>query len=204
MKSIPLFLAALVLGLAGVAAAADPVARTDAFVKKLQTVKPIPDDGSELSAADKKANGATFKALDGFLDFDTLVSDSVGGHKNKFKSNQLATFKQDFSELIRLVAYANSGAFFKSAEYKLKLKSKKGKKADVEMAAYLPDEDIDTVVVFHWADSRLVDVSIDGESLVKSYNAQFGRIINKGGADDLIKRAAKRLAKEKEEAIIPL
>jgi ABC-type transporter MlaC component len=197
-----------VLLFAGNAAAADPVARTEAFVTALKRVKPLPEDGSKLSPRDKKANTAAFAALDDYLDFDTLVDASVGAHKTKFSAAQLKKFSTDFAELIRLVAFASAGSFFDKAKYKLAVKEKKAGIAYVAMDAYMAEEDLDMVVTFHWKEAgsrlRLADVSIDGDSLAKDYSAQFGRIINKGGVEDLLKKAAKRLKKEREEAIINL
>jgi ABC-type transporter MlaC component len=184
------------------------VARTQAFVTALKKVKPLPEDGSKLSARDKKANTAAFAALDDYLDFDTLVDASIGAHKAKFSTVQLEKFSTDFAELIRLVAFSSAGSFFDKAKYKLAVKEKKAGITYVAMDAYMAEEDLDMVVTFHWKDGgstlRLADVSIDGDSLAKDYSAQFGRIINKGGVEDLLKKAAKRLKKEREEAIINL
>ena len=64
----------------------------------------------------------------------------------------------------------------------------------------LVKEDFEITVTFHWMDSgsdwRIVDVSFDGASLVKDYQNQFGRIIDKEGAKGLLKRMVDRLQEE--------
>jgi phospholipid transport system substrate-binding protein len=189
-------------------AASNPVERTEDLVRAFKTVKPVPDDGSDLSAADRKGNAAAFAALDGFFDWDALTSASINSHKAEFKAAELAEFKKTLKELIRLVAYPGSSAFFETAQYELKMGKKRTKasQTDVEMLAELPEQDLETTVTFHWQQSgrdlRIVDVSFDGASLTKDYRAQFGRIIGKDGVDGLMSKLRKRYDSERKSGIL--
>ncbi len=176
-----------------------PSERTKALVAAFKKVKEPPENGS-LSAADKTANDAVFKELDGFFDYATLTSEPLVAHKDKFKGDQYQKTLTMFEELIRRVAYPNAGAFLREAEFTIK----DGKAAlTSEMHATLKKEDFETNVIFHWKDVggtlKLVDVSFDGASLVKDYRAQFGKIIEKDGSDGLVKKLSTRLDKERKK-----
>jgi ABC-type transporter MlaC component len=191
-------------------AGSDPVKRTEELVKAFKAVKPLPEDGTPLSAAEKKANAAAFKKLDSFFDYDHLTTAPVAPHKAKFSGGQLKTFTDEFRQLIRLVAYPNSGDFLGRAKYTLKVgKKREGKKqVDVDMHATLEEEDLQTTVTFHWKESasgmRIIDVSFDGASLIKDYTNQFSRIISKDGITGLLSKVHKRLEKEQKESVAAL
>jgi ABC-type transporter MlaC component len=122
-------------------------------------------------------------------------------HREKFSTEQLERSQAVFRQLIRIIAYPDSGEFFREARYSLKKPVIKGNHADVEMNGELVEEDFEIVVTFHWMDTgshwRIVDVSFDGASLVKDYQNQFGRIIDKEGTQGLLKRMEDHL-REKE------
>ena len=57
-------------------------------------------------------------------------------------------------------------------------------------------EELEVELVFHWSNqtpTRVFDVSIDGSSLIKDYQNQFGRIIKKSGAKALLTKINNRL-----------
>ena len=67
-------------------------------------------------------------------------------------------------------------------------------------------EDTDSKVTFHWASAagtwRLYDVSFDNASLVKDYQNQFGRILEKDKAEGLLKKLAKKLEDKRKDNVV--
>ncbi len=193
-------LVTLLMGLTARAEGPDAKQRTEALIKAFLAVKPMPEDGKALPEADRKSNAAVFEQLDGFFDYKELVSVPLAPHAKAFEAAQLEAAKKAFQELIRLIAYPDSGGFFKRAKYTLgpAKPGRDAQHADVTLEASLPEEDMETTVTFHWrkADGvwRIIDASFDGSSLIKDYSNQFGRIITKEGAAGLIKRIDKKLA----------
>ncbi|MBW1811785.1 MAG: ABC transporter substrate-binding protein [Deltaproteobacteria bacterium] len=193
-----------VLGFFGSVALAkdEPLKRTGGLIDAFKSVKSAPE-GKELTPADKKANAKAYRRLDGFFDWERLLGKPLEPHREKFSTEQLERCKAVFKQLIRIIAYPNSGDFFREAKYSIKQPVIKGELADVEMDGELVKEDFEIAVTFHWMDSeshwRIVDVSFDGASLVKDYQNQFGRIIDKEGAQGLLKRMEDRLQEEEEK-----
>ena len=67
----------------------------------------------------------------------------------------------------------------------------------VTVFADIPSEELEVELIFHWSNGkspRVVDLSIDGSSLVTDYRNQFGRIIAKEGAKSLLEKIQKKLA----------
>lgn len=196
-------LIALLLLAAPAAFAKDtPEARTQALVDTFKQVKTAPEGGT-LSEADKKANVETYAHLDDFFDYDRITSEPIAPHRKSLNAEQLKKFTVEFRELIRLVAYPQSGAFLRQAKVTVKKGKAQGKVADVEMDATAPEQDVETHVLFRWDDKgttwRIIDASFDGSSMVKDYQNQFGRIIKKDGADALLKKISTKLEEARKE-----
>ena len=188
--------AALLFSATTAHATTDPVARTRALVEAFKAVKQ-PAEGKTLSAADRTANAAAFKALDDFFDRQTLTTQPLAAHAAKMTPAQTKAFGEMFYPLIRLVAFPNSSAFFHQAKWSVKA----GKaRTDAALHAEIVADDVQTDLTFHWrADGgtlRIVDVSFDGSSMMKDYSNQFGRILAKKGADDLLAKLKKRYEAE--------
>ncbi|MBK7865179.1 MAG: ABC transporter substrate-binding protein [Archangiaceae bacterium] len=170
--------------------------RTQAFVDNLMKVKSA-DDGKELSKADKDANAKVFAELDGFFDWAYLTSEPVATRADKFSKPEREEFDKKFKEVIRLVAYPDSGAFFRKAKWSITTaKDEGGDKATVRIEA--SRDDLETKVDMKWKliDGSLLiyDVAFDGDSLVQDYKNQMSRIIDKGGVKDLLAKIDKRKA----------
>ena len=178
------------------AGAAKPSQRTQSLLDALKTVK----SGDTVSAANRKSNQAAFTQIDAFFNFDRFVADALGPHRNKLNAEQLKRYNTAFRELVRLVAYPQAGVFLSGAEVKIKETAA----ADVSMRAYVAKQDLESNVIFHWAGAgdnwQVVDISFDGASLTKDYRNQFGRIIDKDGAEGLLKKLEDRLKKERGQA----
>lgn len=171
------------------------VERTEKFVELLLKVKP--DDG-KLTPAQKEANQKLFTELDLFFDYDRLTGDSIAPRAEKFSPAEKAEFQKKFRELIRLIAYPDSGAFFKKTRYTIGAVKEQGEAITVPIDAKVVKDDLETKLELHWKKSpeglKLMDVSFDGDSLVKDYTNQFARIIDKEGAKGLIAKVEKRRA----------
>ena len=143
-------------------------------------------------------NEKAFAALDEYFDFDTLTAEPIRPHRERLTAAQRQEFTGKFRELIRLVAYPDTGAFLRKATRKLGAAREANGVQVVDVDLALPEEDLETRVSFHWKEVRgalrLVDVSFDGDSLVRDYANQFGRILEKEGAGGLLKKADERLA----------
>jgi ABC-type transporter MlaC component len=194
MRVLPLALVVLAAPLAA-AAAPSPVARTEALLAAFQEVKVKP---GENAAATRAANGKAFAALDDFLDFDTLTEEPIRPHLAKLTPAQRKEFTGKFRELIRLVAYPDTGEFLRKAQRKVGSAREVNGAQVVDVDLSLPEEDLETRVSFHWKEVRgalrLVDVSFDGDSLIRDYSNQFGRILEKEGGAGLLKKADEKLA----------
>ena len=60
-----------------------------------------------------------------------------------------------------------------------------------------PDIEIDFVVKKRGGKMKVVDLYTERASLVRTYRAQFTRILRKKGFDELIRKMEKKLAKQK-------
>lgn len=169
--------------------------QTQALVKALEAVE-TPPKGQSFSKAAIKANQSAFSRLDRFFDFNTLTSKAIEPHLDHLNKEQTKRFKAVFKKLIRLSSYARSGSFLDGADYTLK---RTDDPMSIALDAYVPAEDYETTVVFHWAkrgdDLKLIDTSFDGSSLVRNYQNQFGRIIKKEGVEGLLTKLQDRLDK---------
>jgi len=181
--------------------------RTQAFIDNLLKVK-APEEGKELPKADKDANAKVFAELDGFFDWAFLTSEPIAAKADKFSKDERAAFDTKFKEVIRLVAYPDSGAFFRKAKWSITTAKDEGSdKAMVRIEA--SKDDLDTKVDMKWrlvdGSLRIYDVAFDGDSLVQDYKNQMSRIIDKGGVKDLMAKIDKRKADlEKTMGPIPM
>lgn len=167
-------------------ATADPVARTQAMVAAFQKVP------ARTSPASRAAVDKAFADLDGYLDFDTLTHEPIRPHLAKFDAAQRAAFAIRFREVVRLVAYPDSGEFFRKATLKIGAPRAGNGGTWVDIAARLPEDGSDTKMGLLWRSVggalRIADLTFDGDSLVRDYQNQFGRILDKEGAAGLLKR----------------
>jgi phospholipid transport system substrate-binding protein len=193
-------LGAMALGLWLIGAAAPtwaaPAAaeRTESLIATFKKVK----SGNKLSAADKKANEQLFTEIDKFMDFEALTTTPIEPRASKFSPKQKAEFSSKFRELIRAIAYPDSGGFFRDARMKIGAPVEKGDIAVVPIDAAIPKDDLKTKIEFHWSKKsgalKIIDVAFDGDSLIKDYQNQFARIIDKEGVAGLMKKLDEKKA----------
>jgi phospholipid transport system substrate-binding protein len=188
-------MAVLGVGLPATSQAAAPaVERTEAFIATFKKVK-SPD---KPTAADRKANEQVFTELDRFMDFESLTQKPIEPRAGKFTPKQKSEFAAKFRELVRAIAYPDSGSFFRDAQLKIGAASEKDGATVVPIDARLAKEDLRTKLELYWAKKdgglRLVDVAFDGDSLIQDYQNQFARIIDKEGVAGLLKKLDEKKA----------
>jgi phospholipid transport system substrate-binding protein len=172
-------------------AAQDPaLMRTEQMIAAFKKVKP---------GATAQSNAAAFSELDSLIDYETITSRAIEPRAAKFAPAQKAEYQKKFRELIRLIAYPDSGDFFRRAKLTFKPVNTQGPETRVSFVAKLPEEDLATEVTLHWnkggnGNLRMVDVSFDGDSLVRDYQNQFSRIIDRDGVNGLMKKLDERRA----------
>lgn len=195
MTKTAFILAALLPTLALAGLPEDGKKRTEAFIDRLMAVKQ--SDKGPLPKADQDANAKVFAELDGFFDWDYLMSEPVKPRAEKFTPAEKDEFTKKFREVLRLVAYPDSGSFFRTAKYKVNI-GKETAPDRVTVGIDAKKGDIETRVDVHFKKMgdvlKIYDVSFDDDSLVKDYQNQMVRIIDKGGAKDLIAKIDKRKA----------
>lgn len=150
------------------------------------------------SGIDEDAAAPLPPELADIFDYDQLTESAIEPHRKQFTAEQIGRYTKIFGDLLRRTVHARAGSALGKTDYKVAKSKKKGKATEVEVSAYLPDEDITTRVVFVWERAsawQVVDVRIDGASLVADYRNQFGRMINKDGVDGFIAKLERRLAK---------
>ncbi len=161
----------------------DPVARTQALIAAFEKV-PARVKGA---ASDKG-----FAELDGFLDFDAITQDPIRPHLAKLDAKQKAEYMTKFREVVRLVAYPDTGAFFRGAKVKVGAARPGTGGSWVDLDTRSPEDSVDVRVGLLWKSVggtlKVADLTFDGDSLIRDYQNQFGRILAKEGAAGLLKR----------------
>jgi ABC-type transporter MlaC component len=136
------------------------------------------------------ARDQAFRALDGFLDLEGMVSAAIAPRKDKLSAAEVARFQKRFRELLRVVAYTDSGDFFRTAKLTWGSPRVEGDDALGPVKVVVPAEDLETALEFRWRQiggaARIVDVAFEGDSLMKDYQNQIARIVDKKGAAGLL------------------
>jgi len=145
----------------------------------------------------KKNKTATYNDVDTYIDFHLLTTESIAPHRAKFSNKQAKKFTRLFEALIRAVAYPQSSSFYAEAEISYQPAIIDGNKALVISETIIEKEDFEMTIGYEWTKTKkqwlLSDLLIDEDSLVKDYQNQFGRIIQKEGVDGLISKVAQKL-----------
>jgi ABC-type transporter MlaC component len=141
-----------------------------------------------------------------YFDYARLVDDPIGPHREKLSTEQMSRYQRVFRELLERAPFVARLGGDTKMEYRLGKPVKKGVDIRVALMAYNPKTDMDTELAFVWAktskmDWQVVDVDLDGASMMKGYQNQFGRILKKEGAQGLINRLEQRLSTMKKNQI---
>jgi ABC-type transporter MlaC component len=177
------------------AAAAPGTERTQELIAALMKVK---SEGAKPVKQQKALHDRAFAELDEFFDFGTITSKPIEPLGGKITPAEAAMFKSKFQDLIRQVAYSSAGSFLRKAKYNLQPETRKGDALAVPVKLRADDEDLDVNLEFRWEERRgslrVVDVLFDGDSLIKDYQNQVGKIVAKSGVPGLFKALDERRA----------
>jgi ABC-type transporter MlaC component len=169
--------------------------RTEALIALLKKVKE--DKASPLSVSEA-ANARVFRGIDRFFDHEALCSKAIAPRASKLKPAEISAFRTKFTTLIRLVAYHRSGRFFRDATVALQPERREGDVLSVPATARAPDSGEEVTLEFRWAKRagvlKLVDMVFDGESLLRNYQHQVTRLIDKGGVPEMLQTLDDRAA----------
>ena len=183
------------LSSAHAAAAGAGKSRTEGLIAAFKKVKTA--DG-KLVKKEKAANDWAFTELDDYFDFATLTSKPIEPLGNKLTPEEVTRFKAKFRELIRLIAYPNAGTAFTKAKLAYEPETKKAERIAVPVKLRMEEDDLDLTVEFLWAMEkgalRIVDVLFDGDSIIKDYQNQIGKVVAKSGVPGLFKALDTRRA----------
>jgi len=132
------------------------------------------------------------------FDYESFATQAIKPHAAQLTPAQNTKFHQVFEALLKKTVHRQAGSALADTSYTVSDAKVTGDKAIVDVSAKTPKDDTTTSVVFTWhkkgEDWKIMDLSIDGGSLVRDYSNQFGRIIKRDGVDALIARLEKRLA----------
>ena len=190
LRTLAVALALLAPFAASAAAKDHAQAKTDQMIAAFKAVK---------AGAGEAANAKPYATLDGLIDYDTITAKAIEPRAAKFTPAQKAQFYKRFRELIRMQAYPDSGDFFRRAKITYKPVTAEGGTTNVPFRAYVAAEDLETNVTLHWGKAadgslKMVDVSFDGDSLVRDYQNQFAKVVDKDGVAGLFKKLDERHA----------
>lgn len=172
------------------------MAATKAVIAVFLTIQDTPDQGM-LSSAVQRSNCEAYAKIDEYFGFDVMFEAAIGPNKRHLTPAQLAGLKRDFMFLIRRLAYPKSGSLFRSADYQLRGPIVGSDTVDVMMDAYIAEEDIDSLITYHWRQVngrwRVVDISFDGASLALDYRNQFTRLIREHGVQGFLDKVHRKV-----------
>ena len=155
-----------------------------------------PDEGVALTKGQTTTNQKAFKKLDTLIDLNAFASSIMKPHTKHFTRKQLKQLTSDFAQTVRLIGFPRAGTFRDKATIEIADTLKAKDRTSVTVFAEIPSEELEVELVFHWSNqtpTRVFDISIDGSSLIKDYQNQFGRIIKKSGAQALLTKINNRL-----------
>lgn len=133
--------------------------------------------------------------LDDLFDFERLTQAPLAGHAAQLSPSQRKRFSRAFGSVVRRAA-RQSGKDLGKGSPQLTFLGRTAQGAKSEVHVVRPEEDVDLHVAFVWQTGakrwRVVDVELDGASMVQDYHNQFGRVLKKEGAEGLVKKIEAR------------
>ncbi len=165
---------------------ADPLNRSQNFIQAFKAINA------------KQTDETAYKNVDAFINFNILSQDAIKPHRDKFSAQQASTFQTLFTQLIRLIAYPDTGLFFTENKYSYGKAINKDNLTLIPLNVLITEEDLEMELGLYWHQYQnqwlLTDISIDEDSMVKDYQNQFGRIINKSSVPELLKKLENKIA----------
>ena len=176
---------ALALAVA-VAQSPTPQQMTERLVDTLRTLNAAAPGAA--ADADREAKLAPY------FDFDALAAAPLAPHRKAFTAKQLRRAQVAFRVL--LVRRTRESGQQLTGAVQVPRARPENNRCVVDLTVRGDDVDGDSQVAFAWAAGprgwRVVDLALDGASVVKEYENQFGRMLRKDGAEKLVAKLEER------------
>ena len=168
----------------------------------LKKVK-VASAGKKLFEKERMSNEAIRKRVMGHLDFDQMTEKALGKHSRGVSESRIKRFRNLFEKLM-LKSLSNTGgsksgggeSFFKKYSVRI-LPGVTVQAGNVNVRTVLSrrgEENTEVVYVFHAG--KIIDLSIDEESLMENFREQFSEVISGDGFGGLIKLMEERLVSD--------
>ena len=167
-----------------------------------QVKKDDPDKNIRLSPGEDKKNTELADALNRMLDIRYISSYALMKHWDNMPDQDRQLFVSVFTDLLSKVAYPNAGKFLKDLEVSIRREKKIRKKVMVYTTVIHKEEgriDIDFKLMLVRDVWMVIDVYLDGVSLVRNLRTQCLKIIRDHSFEELISRMTKKI-EERETA----
>lgn len=147
-------------------------------------------------------NPKTKEAIDSKFDFKQMSLDILGSESKKRSAAELKWFEDNIKEIITGTVYPKAPEFLQNVKITYKKTLIDGNKATVSSTVSKKGEttDVAYTLLKNGSDWKVVDVSIDEESWVKTINEKIVRSIKEkgwNGVKDLLLKRVKALKEKK-------
>ncbi|HDL90006.1 MAG TPA: ABC transporter substrate-binding protein [Thermodesulforhabdus norvegica] len=169
------------------------------LVEKIRSIKRPEDDNSNLSPKDIKYNNKLYGEISSLIDIMGISRYALDDDWNRVGASGQKKFQNLFRQLLEKVAYPNTAKFFKDLELEIRNVKVIKSKAMVYTSVYHEEEgrvDIDFKLQKNDHSWVIVDVYLDGVSLVRNLRTQCQKIIREHSFAELLKRMEKKLSEE--------
>jgi ABC-type transporter MlaC component len=180
LRLIPCFCLSLLLAAPAWAADQSPRAYTETLLNNFKQIH----SEKGLAPAEKAANEKIVNELEHTFNFEEMTTKLMAPRIDKFSAAEKEAFRKKFRELVRAGAFINSGDFFRKAKLQFQPEKTAGDMTTVPVHVTVAADDTDMVV----------GLLIDGDSLVKDYQNQVARLVDKKGVPSLLQSLDERRA----------
>ncbi len=177
----------------------DPRETVNQLVEKIKSIKRPSDDSTPLSSSDIKQNQKIFSEINNMIDITEIGRYALSSSWNRVGESGRRRFIELFKELLEKVAYPNTAKFFKDLELEIRKVKVLGNKAMVYSSVYHEEEgrvDIDFKLKKEKNKWVIIDVYLDGVSLVRNLRTQCQKIIKENSFAELLRRMEKKAKEE--------
>lgn len=156
---------------------------------------------SELQALDQKTKNSDnrdsviSKKVRKFFDFDTLARESLGTHWHQINRDDQKEYSDLFISLVERSYLTRSKTLVGNYELSFQNETIKKNKSTVDCVVKKDDVDIDIIYHLHKNHGKwmIYNIVFDHVDLIKNYQNQFGRIIEKKEFSGLVSTMRKKL-----------
>ena len=202
ITGIAFLLASLIFAAVTAGATVAPVdaTPTQVVLTLLEIVKQIkkadPDKNIVLTDEEKKQNEALGKQINQMIDLNGISAYTLQKHWEKLDNSSRENYVALFTELLMKVAYPNAGKFLLDLEVSVR-KEKERRNNTIVYTSVIHKEEgrIDIDFKLEPLENRwlLMDVYLDGVSLVRNLRTQCLKIIRENSYQELLNRMKRKI-----------